>query len=197
MSIEVALDGVEVRFGERVIGPVSVTLGPGINHLQGPSGAGKSTLIRLICGEVRCRVGTVRVAGRDPFADAAVRAHIGLLSTHPQLPGFLTADEVWRWHAVVRGRPSWDGTALREALALPAALRLERASAGERQRAELLAALAGDPEVLLLDEPFAHLDKAAAHTLAGWLDGWRARTVIVTGHAALPVAADRVWAPWG
>ena len=128
MSIEVALDGVAVRFGDRVIGPVSVTLGPGINHLQGPSGAGKSTLIRLICGEVRCRVGTVRVAGRDPFADAAVRAHIGLLSTHPQLPGFLTADEVWRWHAVVRGRPSWDGTALREALALPAALRLERAS---------------------------------------------------------------------
>ena len=43
----------------------------------------------------------------------------------------------------------------------------------------------------------AFLDKAAAHTLAGWLDGWRARTVIVTGHAALPVVADRVWAPWG
>ena len=193
----VRLDAVEARFASgRVIGPVSVTIGPGLTHLVGPSGAGKSTLIRLICGEVRCGFGTVRVGGADPFADASVRASIGTLSTHPQLPGLFTVDEAWRWHAVVRGRPDWDGEALREALGLPGGLRLDRASAGERQRAELLAAVAGDPALLLLDEPFSHLDVTAAAILAGWLETWRARTVIITGHAALPMRVDRIWAPF-
>jgi ABC-2 type transport system ATP-binding protein len=195
-DMNIRLDDVTVTFGARTIGPVTTTIGPGITWLAAPSGAGKSTLIRLISGEVRCRMGRVSVGDRDPFADAATRARIGTLTTHPDLPGFLTVDDAWRWFAAVRGAATWDGAPWRDALGLPGELRLGTASAGERQRAELLAAIAGDPPVLLLDEPFSHLDVASAQTLANWLDGWRTRTVLLTGHAELPVRPDRPWRPF-
>lgn len=195
--MNVELRGLVLAHGPRVLGTLDADIGPGLTWLVGASGAGKTTLLRHLCGEVRSAPGAVRVGGRDPFADAGARADIGLCSTHPDLPDFLTVDEAWRWFATVRGRPGWDGASAREALGLPTGLRLRRASAGERQRAELLAAIAGDPPVLLLDEPFSHLDVRASAVLADWLAGWRGRTVIITGHAALPLAPDRQWAPFG
>jgi ABC-type Na+ transport system ATPase subunit NatA len=107
------------------------------------------------------------------------------------LPDFMTVDEAWQMMAALRGAPRWDAAPLREALGLPGRLRLSACSAGQRKKASLLAALAGDPGVLLLDEPLATVDAQAAETLSAWLEGWRsARVVVLASHEALPLSVD-------
>ncbi|MEQ1507910.1 MAG: ABC transporter ATP-binding protein, partial [Myxococcota bacterium] len=70
---------------------------------------------------------------------------------------------------------------------------LGHCSAGQRRLAELLAASAGDPPVVLLDEPFANLDPVSTARVADQVTRWRAdRVVIVTSHGPLPVEVDTV-----
>jgi ABC-type molybdenum transport system ATPase subunit/photorepair protein PhrA len=62
--------------------------------------------------------------------------------------------------------------------------------------AELVAALAADPPILLLDEPFANLDAVGGEVLAGWLRAWAAeRLVVLTGHAPPPVPCGAIDLP--
>ena len=104
---------------------------------------------------------------------------------------YLTVDESWQLLAGLRGAPGWDGRPLREALGLPGHIKLSAASDGQARKAELLAALAGDPPVLLLDEPLALMDAATVALLSDWVEGWRAnRVVLATSHEALPFAID-------
>jgi len=178
--------------GGFAVGPVDLDVTPGLFLLRGPNGSGKTTLLRLLCGGLLPTRGRVRVCGGDP-ADHRARRHVALLPATPELPGFLRVDEAWQTLAALRGTPTWDGTPLCDALGLPAALRLDQASAGQRRKAELVATLAGDPEVLLLDEPFANLDDDASEVLSGWLGKWRGdRVVLVASQTRLPVQPDRV-----
>lgn len=174
----------------RRVGPVSWTLGPGIHHLAAANGAGKTTLLRCLCGAWRA-TGTLSVCGGDPRMDAAARRHVAFVPSEPELPAFLTVDEAWQQLAALRGAPGWDGAALRDRLGLAGGQALGHCSAGQRRRAELLAGAAGDPAVLLLDEPFANLDAASVAAVADVVEGWRAdRVVVVTSHGPLPVRAD-------
>jgi ABC-2 type transport system ATP-binding protein len=173
------------------LGPLDLELGAGVHRVEGPNGTGKTTLLRLLCGALRPASGQVRVRGRDVHADARARAAIGWVPVHPELPDLLTVDEAWQLMAGVRDRPDWDGTSARRELQLAGEARLGTLSAGQRRRAELLAALAGDPPVLLLDEPFADLDVAGIALLAAWIDGWRAdRCVVLVHHGEAPVVID-------
>jgi hypothetical protein len=73
-------------------------------------------------------------------------------------------------------------------------LRLDHASSGQRRRVELIAHLAGDPAVLLLDEVLTHLDAYGVQTLLAWLSSWReTRTVLWVHHGELPLKADHTW----
>jgi ABC-type multidrug transport system ATPase subunit len=174
------------------VGPVDLDLAPGLALLRGPNGSGKTTLLRLLCGGLHPTAGQIRVCDGDP-AEHRVRRRVSLLPATPELPGFLRVDEAWQTLAALRGAPSWDGTAPCDALGLPETLRLDQASAGQRRKAELVAALAGDPVVLLLDEPFANLDEAASEVLSRWLEEWRKeRVVVVAGQTRLPVEPDRI-----
>jgi ATPase subunit of ABC transporter with duplicated ATPase domains len=68
---------------------------------------------------------------------------------------------------------------------------LAAASAGQRRKAELICGLAGEPDVLLLDETFAHLDGESIELLAGWITEWAtSRLILLTHHGELPVSAD-------
>lgn len=94
--------------------------------------------------------------------------------------------------AALRGAADWDGAALRDRLCVPGSLPLSHCSAGQRRRAELLAALAGDPRVLLLDETFAHLDDHGCEVLRGLVEEWRADGCVVLVHHGVPPGAGRL-----
>jgi ABC-type multidrug transport system ATPase subunit len=87
--------------------------------------------------------------------------------------------------------PDWNGRLYCDALNLDPTLPLSKASAGQRQKAELICALAGDPEVLLLDETFSHLDQASLAQLCVWLREWStSRVILFAHHGEPPLAAD-------
>lgn len=174
------------------VGPVSLSLGPGVHHLQGANGTGKTTLFRCLCGELRRSEGTLWIGGDDPRVPGAegvsARRRVALLSAEPELPDVLTVTEVWQQQAALRGRSDWDGEAVRRALDVPGGLLLGQCSAGQRRLAELLAALAGDPEVLLLDEPFANLDPDHVARVVSVLEPLRhERVVLLTTHGPPPM----------
>lgn len=193
MTASLACTDLTLRFPSGFqVGPHTFALGPGLHHLAAPNGAGKTTLLRCLCGAWRGTTGALAVCGRDPRVDAEARREIAFVPADPELPPFLTVDEAWQELAAIRGRPEWDGASLRRALDLPGDLPLGHCSAGQRRRAEILAGAAGDPSVLLLDEPFANLDPEATERLAACFASWRGdRVLLVTSHGPLPLAADR------
>ena len=191
--------------------------------VTGPSGAGKSSLLACLAGLLAPDAGAVEyrgASGAAPIAPAAMRARIGLV--FQQL--MLTPNASVRSN-VLCGRlgryPAWR-TALgfpradrRAAQACLAALRIERhahrplaqLSGGEQQRVAVARALFQEPEVLLADEPVAHLDAALAeHVIALLARAARARGCsvvcvlhqpeLVRRHADLALAlgaADGAW----
>lgn len=172
-------------------GPLTLELGPGVHHLRGANGSGKSTLLRCLCGAHRQSTGTIELPHGDPRTDVAARRDVALLSAEPELPPYLTVDEAWSELAAIRGVPDWDGTPVRERLGVPGDLLLGHCSAGQRRLAELLAALAGEPVVLLLDEPFANLDPTSTARLVAEIEARRARAVVLlTQHSVPPLHVD-------
>lgn len=195
MDDVLVLEALEVRYRSGFsVGPVSARLGPGVYHMKGGNGSGKSTLLRAMCAEIEPYQGRCLVCGVDTWRVPAGRRDVSYVSASPELPTFLKVDECWSFFAAMRGRPDWEGGPWREALGIDGSLPLAHASSGQRRRAELLAAIAGEPAVLLLDEVFTHLDAEAVEVLAGWIEGWREERVVwLTSHSELPVVPDAVW----
>lgn len=189
------MSGLEIRYPTGfVAGPLDLDVGPGVWRLAGDNGTGKTTLLRAMVGELTPTAGTVRVDGHDPVRDPRARRHVAFVPSRPELPGFLTVDEAWQTLAALRGDPDWDGADLRDTLGLPGEMLLSHGSDGQRRRAELLAGLAADPAVLLLDEPFANLDPEAAAIVAGVLDARRGdHVILVAHHGPSPLAFDGGW----
>ena len=191
--------GVRAGYHEReVLHGIDLDAGPGeLVALVGPNGAGKSTLLRVLAGLIRPTSGTVTVDG-TPLGSldrAAVARHIAVV---PQV--FETLFPFTVREVVTLGRTARlgalglftgsDALAVRRALEDLDALdlaerRIDRISGGERQRAMLAMALAQEAEILLLDEPTAHLDPAhqrAALEHVARLARERALTVVAVLH---------------
>lgn len=193
--MELTLESVVVERPGFRLGPVDRRLGPGLWRLPGPNGAGKTTLLRAIAGDLHPRSGVVRLDGRDVHREDLVRARIGFTPVEPELPDFLTATEAWQMLAALREGPFPPTLQRARAFGLDPGVRLGACSAGMRHKAEILGALAGEPDLLLLDEPFASLDVAAAEVLSGWLAEWRrSRIVLIAHHGVLnPTPDGEVW----
>jgi len=128
--------------------------------LLGSNGAGKTTLLQCCAGLRAPDSGRVRTGGADT-ADRAliVSGVIGYVAEGVRLPADLTLGQLERWLAPLHRR--WDttlATSLRERFSLDASRRLATLSRGEYMKAALLCALAAQPRVLLMDEPFTGID---------------------------------------
>jgi len=181
------LEGLARHYGEReALADVSLSLGEGQTLVVfGANGAGKTTLLRVLATLLRPHRGSVRVLGRSLPEEAwAVRGRIGLLAHEPLLYRELTARENLRLqaqlHAVgpTRVEELLELIHMRERAQEP----LRTLSRGMVQRVAVARAVLHDPQLLLLDEPRAHLDPAAVETLDALIGAASKRTRVICSH---------------
>jgi heme exporter protein A len=189
MTADVALElrGLGRRYGERpALQDVTLTLEAGRTLVVfGPNGAGKTTLLRVLAGLLRPHAGDVRVLGaRLPDEGWRARGRVGLLTHEPLLYRELSARENLRFHARLHGvAPARVDEALEAVrLRLRADDPIAELSRGMVQRAAVARAVLHDPALLLLDEPLANLDPAAAAVLEPLIGRSSGRTRVVTSH---------------
>jgi ABC-2 type transport system ATP-binding protein len=163
----------------------------GVVHVHGPNGGGKTTFLRAICAELFPSSGVVLIGGQDVHKQVLARRRVAFVPSVPELPDLLSVREAYQFTAGLRGARDWNGERLCAELRLDPKMSLAAASAGQRRKAELICGLAGDPDVLLLDETFAHLDSESIELLAGWISEWAtSRLILLTHHGEVPVSAD-------
>ena len=176
-------DRVTRRYREvPVVDEVSLTVAAGeIVALLGPNGAGKTTLIRMAATLARPSSGTVRYRGVElKHAVPAARGWIGFASHQSLLYPELTVRENLNFHRRLHGARTDIGALLEtHGLAAVADVPARHLSRGTAQRATLARALLHQPDLLLLDEPFAGLDGAARERLAGMVRAARERGAAV------------------
>src|ERR1700685_9961 len=174
-----------------------------LTALLGPSGSGKSTLLRAIGGLDQPDTGTITINGRDVTRIAPQRREIGFVFQHYAAFKHMTVRDNVAFGLKIRRRPKAEIAEkvdnLLEVVGLsgfqprsPSQL-----SGGQRQRMALARALAVDPQVLLLDEPFGALDAKVREDLRAWLrrlhDEVHVTTVLVTHDQAEALdVADRI-----
>jgi heme exporter protein A len=181
------LEGVVRLYGEReALSGVSLSLPRGRSLVVfGPNGSGKTTLLRLLAGLLRPHAGSMCVLGSElPQHAWAVRGRIGLLAHEPLLYRDLSAQENLAFHARLHGVPIERAEQLLAVLGLQDRCRepLRTLSRGMVQRVAVARTVLHDPELLLLDEPRANLDPAAAEIVEPLLAATAARTRVLTSH---------------
>ena len=169
-----------------------------VHGLLGPNGAGKSTTLRILLGLIRSDGGRATLLGGDPWRDAVALHHRlayvpGDVALWPNLTGGETIDLLAR----LRGRLDADRKdQLLERLQLDPTKKARTYSKGNRQKVALVAALASDVELLLLDEPTAGLDPLMEAVFRECIaeERDRGRTVLLSSHILAEVEAlcDRV-----
>jgi sulfate transport system ATP-binding protein len=190
MAIEVK--NAKKRFGDFVaLDDVSIKVEPGaLTALLGPSGSGKSTLLRVIAGLERPDEGTVLISGENSTELPPQKRGVGFVFQHYAAFKHMTVRNNIAFGLKIRKRTKVEiAKRVDELLELvhlggfahryPAQL-----SGGQRQRMALARALAVEPEVLLLDEPFGALDARVRQDLRAWLrrlhDEVHVTTIFVT-----------------
>jgi sulfate transport system ATP-binding protein len=190
MAIEAR--NVTKRFGEFVaLDDVSVEVESGsLTALLGPSGSGKSTLLRVIAGLEVADAGDVFISGKEATALAPQKRGVGFVFQHYAPFKHMTVWDNVAFGLSIRKRPKAEiAKRVDELLGLVQLAGLgkrypSQLSGGQRQRMALARALAPEPEVLLLDEPFGALDARVRVELREWLlrlhDEMHVTTIFVT-----------------
>ncbi|WIE64321.1 ATP-binding cassette domain-containing protein [Curtobacterium sp. MCLR17_036] len=179
------IDGVTKQFGDRrVLDDVGFTVGSGrLTGFVGGNGAGKTTTMRIMLGVLRADAGTVSIDGTE--VRPADRRRFGYMpeerGLYPKMPVAEQVAYMARLHGVDKRTATSRTSGLLERLELTAHATdpVEKLSLGNQQRVQIAAALAHDPEVLVLDEPFSGLDPMAVDTVLGVLRETAARGVPV------------------
>ena len=198
MSVAVEFAGVEKRFGETVaLAGVDLQLRTGeMVALLGPNGAGKSTAVSLMLGLRAPTAGTVQVLGGTPEA-AVTAGRVGAMLQTGGLPPNLRVSELVDFVRRLYPRPAALDEVLRAAGCAEFADRLDdRLSGGQAQRVRFAMAIAGNPELLFLDEPTTGFDvdtrRRFWQAIRDFADG--GRTILFATHylEEADAVADRI-----
>lgn len=167
-----------------------IELPAGAYALVGPNGAGKSTLIGLVTGSLRPTLGHVSVFGIDPARDPSVLQRIGLCPASDLLVHGVNARQ---WLTLQLSLSGWTHRrATQRADEVLDIVGIDDArnraintySLGMRQRCKLAQAIANDPDLLILDEPFNGLDPIGRHDMGLLLKDWASsgRSLLLASH---------------
>jgi sulfate/thiosulfate transport system ATP-binding protein len=173
----ITVEGATKRFGDfTALDDVSINVPDGsLTALLGPSGSGKSTLLRCIAGLEEPDAGQVMIMGRNATHLAVQDRGVGFVFQHYAAFKHMTVGQNIGFAMSIRKRPKDEISArVQELISL---VHLEgltdrypsQLSGGQRQRMALARALAVEPKVLLLDEPFGALDATVRKELREWL----------------------------
>ncbi|WP_103347823.1 ABC transporter ATP-binding protein [Amycolatopsis sp. CA-128772] len=193
-----ALHGLTKRFGPvTAVGGVTVEVARGeVVALLGPNGAGKSTTVDMLLGLTKPDAGEVTVAGGRP-QDAVDRGLVGAMMQNGALLPDVTVGEIVGLVVSTHRNPlPAEEVIARAGLEKLVKRRCGKLSGGERQRVRFALALAGDPQLLVLDEPTAAMDVDGRRAFWAAIRGYAAggRTVLFATHylAEAEDYADRV-----
>ena len=205
MTNAIVVRGANKRYGDfAALDNVDFDVPAGsLTALLGPSGSGKSTLLRAIAGLDQPDSGTITIDGRDVTRLPPQRRGIGFVFQHYAAFKHLTVRDNVAFGLKIRRRPKAEIAEKVDHLLKVVGLSgfhsryPSQLSGGQRQRMALARALAVDPQVLLLDEPFGALDAKVREDLRAWLrrlhDEVHVTTVLVTHDQAEALdVADRI-----
>ena len=196
----ISVSGLSKAFGQtRALDGLDLSVRSGEVHgLLGPNGAGKTTTLRILLGLMRAGAGQVRLLGGDPWRDTVTLhrrlAYVpGDVTLWPELSGGEVIDLLGRMRGGLDPRRRAD---LLARFDLDPRKKCRTYSKGNRQKVALVAALASDVELLLLDEPTAGLDPLMEAIFREHIREERqaGRTVLLSSHILAEVEAvcDRV-----
>jgi heme ABC exporter ATP-binding subunit CcmA len=190
----IAVENLTIVFGRTLaLDEIDLEIGPGITGVFGPNGSGKSTLLKAIAGLLKPTTGRIAIDGSSGNHDESMRRRIGYAGHGSGLYGRLTLQENLELFASLYGTDTARATQLIAGLELEefAARPVADLSAGSKRRAAVARALVHDPDVLLLDEPYANVDDEASEAISRALAAWKheGKTALVATHGAKKVKA--------
>jgi ABC-2 type transport system ATP-binding protein len=188
MGAAIEVEGLQKRYGDvHAVRGVDLTVETGkVFALLGPNGAGKTTTVEILEGYRSRDAGTVSVLGFDPAQrDRRMRRRVGIVLQSTGVDVYLTVAETIEFYRRLYPQPRPVGEVV-EVVGLKEKqdTRVGKLSGGQQRRLDVAVALAGDPELLFLDEPTTGFDPAARRGAWEMIRNLRAlgKTVLLTTH---------------
>ncbi|MDA8744786.1 ABC transporter ATP-binding protein [Rubripirellula amarantea] len=187
----IELNQVSKMYGNVVgVNDLTLSIPKGAYGLIGPNGSGKTTLINLLIGQFRPTLGRLTVLDCDPAGNRRLLKRIGLCPASDVLYPNVSAIEWVTYQVRLHGIPRRDCQTLAEAaletVGMTSAMRrpMGTYSLGMRQRTKIAQAIAHDPELLILDEPYNGLDPVGRNDMTQLLKEWtgKGRGLIFASH---------------
>jgi ABC-2 type transport system ATP-binding protein len=203
MSYAIRTHGLTKHYGGKcVVNALDLRVPRGsVYGLLGCNGSGKSTTIKMLLGLVRPDCGSVELLGSElGELTSATRARIAYLAEGHPLYRWMTVSQVVRFvRGCATGRP-WNEPLVEQILdhgGLPRNLKIGRLSAGQRAQVSLALAVAGDPDLLILDDPMLGLDTVVRRDFLASMIQFiqrQGRTILLSSHILSDVerVADRI-----
>ncbi len=194
----IELDKVTKLYGNVIgVNEISLSLEPGTYGLLGPNGSGKTTLINLILGQLKPTIGSVKLFGENPWLRSRLLRNVGhcpaLEISYPRVTSLQWVTYMVQMHgfgyaaAKKRAQEALDRVKISHVMNRP----MTEYSLGMRQRAKLAQAIAHDPQLLILDEPFNGLDPVGRFEMTEFLKEWgsNGKSLVLASHILHEVEA--------